>query len=145
MCDRGSDADLRLQSMGAIVEEFSPTDAAVLGSRVAANVGAAIKVPESVLREILVALLARALARLGLEPAPGTTLSALERRLADSQGERAAAYVRSLREIRYRVPGAAVAPSAAERRGLRRSLTAGRGPRARLRGLLALPPRMSLK
>jgi transglutaminase-like putative cysteine protease len=85
--------------------------------------------------------LTRALRRLDREPPPGSTLAELERRLASSHGEQAAGYVRSLRALRYGSPGPAVAPSAAERRRLRRALTAGRGIRARIRGLILLPPR----
>ncbi len=91
-----------------------------------------------------IAELARALSRLGQELPPGTTLSELERRLSDSQGPRATGYLRSLQALRY-APGSELrAPSSRERRQLRRALTAGRGPRTRLRGLRALPPRIGL-
>jgi MoxR-like ATPase len=68
--------------MGATVEEFSPTDAAALGSRVAANIAGAIKVPESVLREVLVALLAEG--HVLIEDRPGVGKTALARALARS-------------------------------------------------------------
>ncbi len=86
--------------------------------------------------------LSRALSRLGMAPATGTTLAELERSLAGSHGEQAAGYVRSLRAQRYRAPECTTPPSAGERRRLRRALTAGRGPRTRIRGLLVLPPRL---
>jgi len=68
--------------MGATVEESSPTDAAALGTRVAANIAGAIKVPESVLREILVALLAEG--HVLIEDRPGVGKTALARALARS-------------------------------------------------------------
>jgi MoxR-like ATPase len=68
--------------MGATVEEFSPTDAAALGSRVAANIAAAIKAPENVLREVLVALLAEG--HVLIEDRPGVGKTALARALARS-------------------------------------------------------------
>ena len=83
--------------------------------------------------------LQRALPRLGWELAPGTTLLELERRLGRMAGPRAAAYVSRLRAGRFG-RGRPTAPDAAERRALRRELTAGRGLRVRLRGFLALPP-----
>ena len=91
-----------------------------------------------------IAELVRALSRLGQAPSPGTTLSELERGLSESHGAPAASYLRSLQALRY-APGSALRmPSARERRHLRRALTAGRGPLARLRGLRALPPRIGL-
>ncbi len=68
--------------MGAPVEEFSPTDAAALGSRVAANIAAAIKAPDGVLRELLVALLAEG--HVLIEDRPGVGKTALARALARS-------------------------------------------------------------
>ena len=56
-------------------------------------------------------------------------------------GERAARYVRLLRDIRFS-PRPGGAPTRADRSALRAALTAGRGPVARLRGYLALPPRL---
>jgi transglutaminase-like putative cysteine protease len=88
--------------------------------------------------------LVRALSRLGLAPPPGTTLSELERRLANSHGAEAASYLRSLRALRYGASSTAHPPSARERRLLRRALTAGRSPLARARALRALPPRIRL-
>jgi transglutaminase-like putative cysteine protease len=81
-----------------------------------------------------------ALRRLGYDYPARTTLAQLERRLRVTAGPGAARYVGLLREQRYAPPGAAPAPTARERRDLRRELTGGRGPLARLRGLLALPP-----
>ncbi len=68
--------------MGATVEEFSPTDAAALGSRVASNIAAAIKVPDAVLREVLVALLAEG--HVLIEDRPGVGKTAMARALARS-------------------------------------------------------------
>jgi MoxR-like ATPase len=68
--------------MGATVEEFSPTDAAALGSHVAGNIAAAIKAPETVLREILVALMAEG--HVLIEDRPGVGKTALARALARS-------------------------------------------------------------
>jgi protein-glutamine gamma-glutamyltransferase len=80
-----------------------------------------------------------ALTRLRSWTAGGTTLLALERRLGSVAGPAAAGYAAKLRAARYgpRDPGQ---PTAAERRAMRRELTSGLGLRARLRGLLAIPP-----
>jgi transglutaminase-like putative cysteine protease len=81
--------------------------------------------------------LERALRRTGLYDNPGTTLAALERRFGQTPA--AAAYVRVLRDQRYRdVPAA---PTGAQRRGLRHELARGGGPRGWLRAWWALPPR----
>ncbi len=81
-----------------------------------------------------------ALERLGYRYPAGTTLRELERRLQVTNGPPAARYVRLLRTLRYAPPGRARPPGQRERRELRRALTAGGGPLARLRGLMALPP-----
>ena len=81
-----------------------------------------------------------ALDRLGHPVEEGTTLLELERRLGRIAGPGAARHVRSLRQRRYAPPGSAGA-SGLDRRALRRGLTRGRGPLARLRALIALPPR----
>jgi transglutaminase-like putative cysteine protease len=81
-----------------------------------------------------------ALARLGYSLPARTTLTELERRLGVTAGPGAARYVALLREQRYAPPGAARAPTAHDRGELRKALTAGNGPVARLRGLIALPP-----
>jgi transglutaminase-like putative cysteine protease len=83
--------------------------------------------------------LRRALLRLGWEIPAATTLLALERRLGRAAGPASAAYAGGLRAHRYD-PRAPAAPGAPERRALRRELTARGGLRARLRGLLAIPP-----
>ena len=81
--------------------------------------------------------LERALRRTRREPAPGTTLHALEARFAQTPA--AAGYVRALRESRYRdAPGH---PTRAQRRGLRSELGRGGGILGRLRAWWALPPR----
>jgi len=85
--------------------------------------------------------LRRALERLGVAVPPGTTLAALERRLAAEAGPPAARYVRRLRDERYG-RSAAGANERGARRALRRALTARGGPLTRLRGYLALPPRI---
>jgi hypothetical protein len=81
-----------------------------------------------------------ALQRLGYDYPARTTLAELERRLELTAGPEAAHYVELLRRQRYAPPGAARAPTARDRRALRKSLTDGAGPLARLRGLLAIPP-----
>jgi protein-glutamine gamma-glutamyltransferase len=81
-----------------------------------------------------------ALERLGYRYPARTTLAELERRLRVTNGASAARYVRLLRTLRYAPPGNARAPGHRDRRELRRALTAGGGPLARLRGLVVLPP-----
>jgi transglutaminase-like putative cysteine protease len=88
-----------------------------------------------------VAELAAALELLGYRVAPGTTLLQLERRLGVVADERAARYVRLLRAGRFSA-GSADGPSGRDRRELRASLTARRGPLGRMRGYLALPPHL---
>jgi protein-glutamine gamma-glutamyltransferase len=83
--------------------------------------------------------LKRALARLGEPAPPRLTLRELEGRLTSRAGPAAARYVRMLRERRYSVSGGD-RPGPAERRDLRRALANGRGPRARLRAFVAMPP-----
>ena len=89
---------------------------------------------EARLRELEAALI-----RLRSWTVGGTTLLALEHRLGSAAGPAAAGYAAKLRAARYapRDPGQ---PTAAERRAMRRELTGGLGMRARLRGLLAIPP-----
>ncbi len=86
--------------------------------------------------------LRRALSRLGRAPAAGTTLAELEASLTDAYGSPAGGYPRALRRMRYSPAAGAPPPSPAERRALRRALTSGRGPIVKIRGLLALPPRI---
>jgi hypothetical protein len=81
--------------------------------------------------------LQRALRRAQLDAGPATTLAGLERRFAGTPA--AAAFVRTLREERYR--GGAGKPTGAHRRGLRHELARGGGPRGWLRAWWALPPR----
>jgi transglutaminase-like putative cysteine protease len=81
--------------------------------------------------------LQRALRRAGLDGDPGTTLAGLERRFGHTPA--AAAYVRVLREERYR--DVTAKPTGAQRRGLRHALARGAGPRGWLRAWWALPPR----
>ena len=81
--------------------------------------------------------LERALRRTRREPAPGTTLHALELRFANTPA--AAGYVRALRENRYR--DAPSHPTRAQRRGLRAELGRGGGILGHIRAWWALPPR----
>ena len=81
--------------------------------------------------------LERALKRTRREPAPGTTLHALELRFADTPA--AAGYVRALRESRYRDEPSH--PTRAQRRGLRSELGRGGGILGHIRAWWALPPR----
>jgi hypothetical protein len=81
-----------------------------------------------------------ALRRLGYDYPAKTTLTELEKRLKVTAGPGAARYVSLLRRQRYAPPGSAEPPTARDRRELRRALTEGAGPLARLRGLIALPP-----
>ena len=67
----------------------------------------------------------------------GTTLTGVEARFASDPA--AAAYVRALRQQRF--AGVSAAPTAAQRRAVRRALAAG-GPMARLRAWWAVPPRV---
>jgi transglutaminase-like putative cysteine protease len=78
----------------------------------------------------------RALRRAGYDRGEGLTLTRMERRFAGWPG--AAGYVRALREQRYS-GGAAVAPTAEQRRGLRAALARDAGL---LRSWWALPPRL---
>ncbi|HEX4466144.1 MAG TPA: MoxR family ATPase [Solirubrobacteraceae bacterium] len=66
--------------MAAPVEQLGPTDVAGVGSRIAAAVAAAVKLPDSVLREVLVALLAEG--HVLIEDRPGVGKTALARALA---------------------------------------------------------------
>ena len=83
--------------------------------------------------------LRRVLARVGEPVPPRLTLRELESRLERTAGAPAARYVRMVRERRY-APRGGRAPDAAARRDLRRALGRGRGLRARLLALVALPP-----
>jgi transglutaminase-like putative cysteine protease len=77
-----------------------------------------------------------ALVRSGRGPSPDMTLARLEQLLAGSDG--ALGYLRALRLARY--GSGADAPTARQRRALRRELGAGLGIRGRLRSIWALPP-----
>jgi hypothetical protein len=80
-----------------------------------------------------------ALRRLGWSVPEGTTLLALERRLARVAGPEAARYTARLRSHRY-APDAPPPPDRVDRRALRRALARPGGLRAWARSLLALPP-----
>ena len=88
--------------------------------------------------EAQLAELRSALIRLGFSFPAATTLLGLERRLGRSVGPDSARYAAALRAHRFD-PRAPDAPGPSERRALRRELS-GRSPRARLRGLVAIPP-----
>ncbi len=83
--------------------------------------------------------LRRALLRLGFSFPATTTLLGLERRLGRTVGPAAAGYAAALRAHRFD-PRAPAGPGLAERRALRRELTATGGLSARVRGLFAIPP-----
>ena len=68
-----------------------------------------------------------------------TTLLGLERRLGRTVGPAAAGYAAALRAHRFD-PRAPAGAGVAERRALRRELTARGGLSARVRGLFAIPP-----
>jgi MoxR-like ATPase len=68
--------------MGATIDQLHPADVAAVGARVAANVAAAVKVPESVLRDVLIALLAEG--HVLIEDYPGVGKTALARALSRS-------------------------------------------------------------
>ncbi len=80
-----------------------------------------------------------AVARLRSWPVTGTTLLALERRLAGIACPAAARYAARLREARYAREGPGRFDGR-DRRAMRRELTRGLGLRARLRGFVAVPP-----
>jgi len=80
-----------------------------------------------------------ALRRLGWRLPAGTTLRAMEGRLARMAGPDAAGYAAGLRAHRYEAR-APEPPDRAARRALRRALAATAGPRGRLRALVAIPP-----
>jgi transglutaminase-like putative cysteine protease len=84
-----------------------------------------------------------ALARMGHELPPRTTLAALERRQRRLVGPESARYVGLLRARRYAPPGAPGTdpPTRADRAGLRRELASAAGRLGRVRALFALPPR----
>ncbi len=83
--------------------------------------------------------LCMALIRMGNPPAPGATLTAVERTLQRRAGADAAGYARKLREYRYGGNGATL-PRARDRRALRRALARTARPFGRLKALRALPP-----
>jgi hypothetical protein len=95
--------------------------------------GAPRDAAEAQLRE-----LAAALPRLGWTLPGGTTLLALERRLARAAGPRSARYVAGLRGHRFAPDGQP--PGGDQRRAVRRELTAAGGLRARLLGYVVIPP-----
>jgi MoxR-like ATPase len=68
--------------MEATIGRLAPGDVASLGSRVSASVAAAVKAPEAVLREVLVALIADG--HVLIEDQPGVGKTALARALARS-------------------------------------------------------------
>jgi transglutaminase-like putative cysteine protease len=85
------------------------------------------------------ATLRRVLARTGGPLPPRLTLRELELRLERTAGPPAARYARMLRERRFGARGGRP-PDGAARRDLRRALSRGKGLRARLAALVALPP-----
>jgi transglutaminase-like putative cysteine protease len=83
--------------------------------------------------------LVRVLSAAGEHVPARATLRQLESRLERTAGAPAARYVRMVRERRF-APAGGERPDAAARRDLRRALARGRGLRARLAALIALPP-----
>jgi transglutaminase-like putative cysteine protease len=81
-----------------------------------------------------------ALRALGYPVAPRTTLAQLQRRLLITRGPEAARYVELLAARRYAGAPPAHGPTRRDRRALRRALSEGRGPLARLLALWMLPP-----
>ena len=86
-----------------------------------------------------IAALRRILERTGAHAPPGTTLRQLELRLEHAAGPDAARYARMLRDRRFGAHSGP-APDGAARRALRRGLTRGRGPWARVAAWAAMPP-----
>src|SRR5256714_10102604 len=66
----------------ATVPELGPAEVAALGSRIAANVSSAVKVPDSTLRDLLVALIAEG--HVLIEDNPGVGKTALARAISRS-------------------------------------------------------------
>jgi transglutaminase-like putative cysteine protease len=89
--------------------------------------------------EAELAALRRVLARTGVPVAPRLTLRQLELSLDDTVDPAAARYLWMLRERRYGPHGGRM-PDGVARRHLRRALVRGRGLRARLGALAAMPP-----
>ena len=89
--------------------------------------------------EALARELHSALARLRRALAPGATLLSIERGLRTLRGEPVAGYAAGLRASRY-AAAAPEPPAPAERRRVRRALSAGKGLKARVLGLIAFPP-----
>jgi hypothetical protein len=88
--------------------------------------------------EAELAALRSVLARTGDPATPRLTLRQLELRI-ERAGPAATRYVRMLRERRYGAQGGGL-PDGAARRQLRRALIRGRGLRARIGALAAMPP-----
>jgi hypothetical protein len=89
--------------------------------------------------EAEIAALVRVLARSGEPATGGLTLRRLEARLEHAAAPEATQYARMLRERRY-APSGGPLPDGAARRQLRRALMRGRGLRARVAALAAMPP-----
>jgi hypothetical protein len=112
---------------------------AAAGFLVLRRLRASRALPPRELGEAQLAELRLALDRLGWGMPAGTTLLALERRLARAAGPAAARYTAKLRAHRYD-PSDPGLPGPEERRALRRELTARGGLRAKLNGLRVMPP-----
>jgi len=142
---RSSDTETRLGDDGGVGWLLPVLAITLLGLVAAAALVVALRarrlrgLPPDQLAEAQLGELRLALTRLGWEMPTATTLLALERRLRRAAGPASAAYAGGLRAHRYD-PRAPAAPSAHERRAVRRELTARDGIVGRLRGLLAFPP-----
>jgi protein-glutamine gamma-glutamyltransferase len=114
--------------------------AALLGAGVTAMRTARFRrLDPSVAAEAQVRELKPGLGRMGWPVRDGETLRVLEGRLRRAGKPESAGYLAGLRRRRFGGNGSAP-PELAARSALRRELTKARGLRARLRGLLALPP-----
>jgi transglutaminase-like putative cysteine protease len=113
--------------------------AAIAAVAVAVRASRFRRLEPSLAAEAQVRELRSGMGRLGWPVRDGETLRGLEWRLRRARKPKSAGYLAGLRQRRYGDDGKAPPPLSA-RRSLRRELTRERGLRARLNGLLALPP-----
>jgi hypothetical protein len=130
-----SSASSALPIFGAILLGL----AAIAGVVVAVRTSRFRRLDPSLAAEAQVRELRSGLGRLGWPIRDGETLRGLEWRLRRASKPESAGYLAGLRHRRYGDDGTAP-PTLSARRSLRRELTRARGLRARLSGLLALPP-----
>jgi len=89
--------------------------------------------------------LLRALSVIGIKPDASCTLSELAAELARTHHTTAGRHAARVRDLLYSAEPATWRPSARERKLLRRDLGSGQTPLARLRLLLAVPPRLRVQ